>query len=86
MVCDTDAIEASIKEEQTQQEQRNLLRRGSAEQKHVENAAAAPVKAGPKLNATDKRALQGLQKHQPKAGWTAEKYWKDFYGDTVLKE
>ncbi len=86
MVCDTDAIAASVKEEQTQQEQRNLLKRRDTETKKPETSSPTRVTSSYKLTDTDRAILAELQKAQPDANWTVEKYWKDNYGKTVPKE
>jgi hypothetical protein len=76
MVCDPDAIAASLKEEQTQREQRDLLSRGNAAGK-VENASPAPPAPTAKLTSHDREILAEMQKAQPGMGWTADKYWKE---------
>ena len=77
---------ARLKETQTETEQRILHKRGETEEKKVETSSATPVTSAHKLTETDRMALKGLQEHQPDAKWTVEKYWKEFYGDTVPKE
>lgn len=65
-----------VHEIKTQSEQLNLAKRREAEGKRVENAEPGPAKDKYKLDETDRKALNQLQKAQPDAGWTAEKYWK----------
>ncbi len=76
LVCDPDNIAATLKEEQTQQEQRNLLKRREAEEKKVETAAPEKTETRWKLDDDDRKALRELQRAQPDKGWTEEEYAK----------
>lgn len=68
---------ARMQEVQLEREQRDVAeRRTNKQTKKIENASAAPVKSPYKLDADDKKALAELQKAQPNAGWTPEKYAK----------
>lgn len=57
----------------TQQEQRAKVKPA---QKKVETSSAQPMKSKYPLDADDRRALAELQKMQPEAAWTAEKFYK----------
>lgn len=67
---------ARMKEYQTEQEQRNLVKRRTVEGKKVTNATPTPIKSEFELDEYDKKALAGLQKLMPDAGWTAKKYFE----------
>jgi len=64
------------KEFQREQEQRTLVKKRQTEDKKVPNAAPVALKSQYKLDEHDKKALAGLQKAQPEAGWDAAKYYK----------
>ncbi len=64
------------REFQTVQEQKNLNQRRKVEQKKVVSASPSAPKNPYPLDDHDKKALAGLQKAQPGANWTAEKYYK----------
>lgn len=65
-----------MREYRTDIEQKALLDRRKGEEKKLPNSNPAPTKDPYPLDDTDKKALEGLQKAQPSAGWTAEKFYK----------
>lgn len=67
---------ARTREMATVREQRAAATRRTGPSKKVESASPTAPKAGPKLDADDRKALAELQKVQPAAGWTPEKYAK----------
>lgn len=70
-----------LKELRTKDEQRSLMQRREAVAKKTATATATPVTsdyAG--MDNDDKKALAMLQKVQPDAGWTPEKYKKMMKG------
>lgn len=68
---------ARTREVQLQREQREQVKRKSpAATKKVASAMPEPPKSPYKLDDADKKALAELQKAQPDAKWTAEKYHK----------
>ena len=70
------------REYKLEQEQRAAVkRRPAAQTKKVSTAAATAPKAQYKLDEADRKALAGLQKAMPDAGWDAKKYW-----ETMKKE
>ena len=86
MVCDSDALELRLKESQTQQEQRNLLKRREAEEKQVESSSPTRPSSPHRLSESDRDILKELQKAQPDMGWTVDTYWQEVYGKTAPKE
>jgi len=69
------------REYQLQQEQRAKAKQTQKPRK-LETSSAQPMKSKYQLDDADKKALAGLQKMMPDAGWTAEKY----YNSMKLKE
>lgn len=69
-----------LNEYRTEIEQKALLNRRNAEDKALPSATPAAVKDPYPLDENDKKALAGLQKAMPDAGWTAEKYYKNMKG------
>ncbi|MFA4834908.1 MAG: hypothetical protein WC749_02385 [Dehalococcoidia bacterium] len=67
---------ARTREYQLEQEQRVAAKRRPAQTKKVETAAASAPKTQYKLDEADRKALEGLQKAMPDAGWTIAKYHK----------
>lgn len=65
-----------MRELQVQNEQRAAAKRTKTKTKKVENAKSMPVSTPYKLDDYDKKALAELQKAQPEAGWSVEKYFK----------
>lgn len=86
LACDPETITRTLKETQTEHEQRNLLQRGETEGKKVETSSATPIRPAYKLDADDRKALKGLQLNQPESHWTVEKYVKMQYGNSPPKE
>lgn len=64
----------------TDNEQKEILRKRSdgVKQNNLTSSSASPKNPYP-LDAADKKALAGLQRMQPDAGWTAEKFYKSRY-------
>jgi hypothetical protein len=67
---------ARMKEFQQEQDQRSLVKKAQTPAHKIENASPVAIKAKYQLDDADKKALAGLQKAQPEAGWNVEKFWK----------
>ena len=65
-----------LREMQLAEEQKRLAKRKEAGMKKVDTAAPGKMQTKYKLDEADRKALAELQKAQPEAGWTIEKYWK----------
>jgi hypothetical protein len=65
-----------LKEYQTEIEQLALLKRKETEEKEIPQSSPKSPKDPYPLDEADKKALEGLQKAMPSAGWTPEKYFK----------
>jgi hypothetical protein len=69
-----------LNEYRTEIEQKALLNRRNAEDKKLPSATPAAVKDPYPLDENDKKALEGLQKAMPNAGWDAKKYYTTMKG------
>lgn len=59
-----------------QTEQRAKAKQAQAKPRNIATSTAQPMKSKYNLDADDRKALAELQKAQPGAGWTVEKYHK----------
>lgn len=66
---------ARTREFNLQQEQRSKAKQGK--NRTLPTSGSQPLKSKYNLDADDRKALAGLQKAQPNAGWTAEKYYRE---------
>lgn len=67
-------------EMQTDLEQKAALRRRESYENKQLNSSSKELKSKYQLDEADKKALAGLQKYQPNAGWNEEKYYKTMKG------
>jgi hypothetical protein len=65
-----------MREYRTDIEQKALLDRRNGDDKKLPASTPKAPKDPYPLDDVDKKALEGLQKAQPSAGWTAERYFK----------
>lgn len=67
-------------EMQTDIEQKAALRRRESYENRQLNSSSKEITSKYQLDETDRKALAGLQKYQPNAGWNEEKYFKTWKG------
>jgi hypothetical protein len=69
-----------LNEMQTDLEQKNALKRRESYENKQLNSSSKELTSKIKLDEVDRKALAGLQKYQPEAGWNEEKYFKTMKG------